>query len=873
MLKRLTLISSSVLAISASQAALAQDGENRRENREIIVTGTRIATNVQDVPIAITAITSDALEERQITTFADLGAVVPNASFRKSQGIYGAGVSVTLRGLGTTDTQFSSEPAVAYYIDDVYYPFLFGSNFDLLELERVEVLRGPQGTLFGRNAISGAVNLVSKKPDLNEASGYVDLTVGSFNRTDVRAGFSIPLTETLAVSAGMASKKRTGYMDVLDFSCEMYRQGTPDLAGTFPFQTEATVYAAGRSPDSCVIDHLGGEDGRAMRGALRWQPLPDVELNLSADYSKSNSESAAEKVFETEYQQTYGKVRSQDEFGRAWGPYTGVVNEAVANKNFITAFDQFSVPGTPFRWDERFETDSIYSTYDNFCDPFPAGTQIAGNTYYNGSLYRGGNGCDKRTVPLETWGVTGKLNVGIDDHLEVMAIAGYREMETEFGAAWDGTVLADSIIFHRDTTWNWNGELRLVGQYDWFDFVAGAFYYRGFADETGRPQNVRLGTQQYQNVIYDPEAKAAFLNVTVRPFEGLSLNGGIRRSTDEKLVDYEAQQDASSPGSTTFTPSASSTYFDLLISNTRWDWKLGADYQVTDDMMIYASAATGYRLPGFATRVFQVGQIEQQYPTALVSYEAGFKIDLFDRRLRLNGSAFLMAYSMRNATFGGQEPRYDPSNPVLTILPGDQTLVPDGPEDTEYASDFTTCRPYVASDGPMNGTTTGISCISRTWNYPVAGGDPIQGLELEVTAEPIDNLVFNGSFGYTDRGSTTGRPIGFPDYTMSGGVQYKMNVEALEGTITPRFDWFYNSSIAYSTDYTQYDEPSRSTFNARLTYVNEADDYEVAFGVTNLFDEEYYRQKTIFINGLGAPANIGQPAPPREWYLSVKKSF
>ena len=75
----------------------------------------------------------------------------------------------TLRGLGTTDTQFSSEPAVAYYIDDIYYPFLFGSNFDLLDLDHVEVLRGPQGTLFGRNAISGAVNLVSKTPSLKGA--------------------------------------------------------------------------------------------------------------------------------------------------------------------------------------------------------------------------------------------------------------------------------------------------------------------------------------------------------------------------------------------------------------------------------------------------------------------------------------------------------------------------------------------------------------------------------------------------------------------------------------------------------------------------------------------------------------------------------
>ena len=154
MLNRPLLLSSSLIALSFGQPALAQDsaaaeagetaetGETTRGLAEIVVTGTRIATNVQDVPIAITAVTSETLEERQITTFANLGSIVPNATFRKSQGIYGAGVSVTMRGIGTTDTQFSQEPAVAYDIDDVYYPFLFGSNFERLDLDHVEVLRG-----------------------------------------------------------------------------------------------------------------------------------------------------------------------------------------------------------------------------------------------------------------------------------------------------------------------------------------------------------------------------------------------------------------------------------------------------------------------------------------------------------------------------------------------------------------------------------------------------------------------------------------------------------------------------------------------------------------------------------------------------------
>ncbi len=119
-----------------------------------------------------------------------------------------------------------------------------------------------------------------------------------------------------------------------------------------------------------------------------------------------------------------------------------------------------------------------------------------------------------------------------------------------------------------------------------------------------------------------------------------------------------------------------------MIKNSRWDLKLGADYKVSDDIMVYASASSGYRLLGFNTRIFR-GPTEQQYLTALISYEIGFKADFFDRRLRLNGNVFYMDYSMRNAAFSGREPRYDPSAIDLVIKPGNQTLVPDGPIDTD----------------------------------------------------------------------------------------------------------------------------------------------------------------------------------------------
>src|SRR5690606_16497168 len=140
---------------------------------DIVVTATRQSTNLQDTPIAITAVTAETLEERGMKSVTDLTAVVPNAEFRRTHGAFGPGVSASIRGIGASDTNIGNDPVVAYYIDDIYYPTLLGSNFDLLDIDHVEVLRGPQGTLFGRNSLAGAVNIVSKQPNFNETSSYV----------------------------------------------------------------------------------------------------------------------------------------------------------------------------------------------------------------------------------------------------------------------------------------------------------------------------------------------------------------------------------------------------------------------------------------------------------------------------------------------------------------------------------------------------------------------------------------------------------------------------------------------------------------------------------------------------------------------------
>jgi iron complex outermembrane receptor protein len=826
---------------------MAQESESESGPlQEIVISATHIATALQDTPIAITAVTAETLEMRALTTTADLGNVVPNAVFRKSEGIYGPAVSVYLRGIGQTDPQFNGEPSVAYYIDDIYYPFLFGSQFDLLDLDHVEVLRGPQGTLFGRNSIAGAVNMVSKKPSLTEASASVDVTIGAYDRRDVRASFSVPLNSKLAIGASMVSKKRTGYQEMIDFSCQMYMNGTPELAGSFPFQTPETTFGGGRTPRSCVIDHLGGEDSRAIRGTLYWKPTDRIDVTVSADDADQNDEIPAEYIFTTNYAET------------------------TTLGNFVTAADQFSIPGTPFRWDQRFETGDPYKTYDNYCDPFKAGTRIAGNTYYNGSIFKGGK-CYGNSVPLENRGVQGKAVFALTDSIDLTAIAGRRKMDLSFGAASDGTVLNDSIIYHEFHEHHWNSELRLTGRHQLLDWSTGLFYYKGTAEHLGQPQGVRAGTQRFQVDHYDPKAWAAYGNVVVHPTERLNVTAGVRYSDDQKGVDFNSLTDATPPGQTTFVPSTASTVFDITIKSSRVDWKGGVDFKFNDDIMAYASAGSGYRLPGFNVRPSQPGQEGQTPGESLTSYELGIKSELFDRRFKINAAVFRMNFDERPAGYSGQEAQLTPN--LQANVPGNSTVVPGGPAGTSYASAFSTCRPYNgATDGARNPAAgIGVACVARTFSYAVGGR--INGFESEIEAQPLDRLLVTGSVGYTKWDSDEGtRQTLIPEWTASGGIQYEIPTPFIDGSLTPRLDWFYNGTIAYSSQDPTWDQGGRSVFNARIGYRNDSYDFDVAVGATNVFNKFYYYQKTIF-RELGLPTNLGQPAAPREWYLTVKKRF
>jgi iron complex outermembrane receptor protein len=179
---------------------------------EITVTARRREESLQSTPVAVTALTGEALETRAAASVDAVSQFVPNVQFDGAAALSGGAYNATvfIRGIGQNDFAIFSDPGAAMYLDGVYLGRSIGGIMDAVDLQRVEVLRGPQGTLFGRNTIGGAVNIVSRQPS-DELEGEVSLTGGRFNRFDGKAVVNIPLSDTFATRFTVASINRDGY--------------------------------------------------------------------------------------------------------------------------------------------------------------------------------------------------------------------------------------------------------------------------------------------------------------------------------------------------------------------------------------------------------------------------------------------------------------------------------------------------------------------------------------------------------------------------------------------------------------------------------------------------------------------------------------
>ena len=235
---------------AAPAATTATDDEG--SDQEIVVTARRTEENVQRVPSAISAFNERSLDRLQATDTTGLQGAVPNLNIVQGRGSSNA-TNIFIRGIGQPDALQTFDPAVGVYVDDVYLSRIRGNQLDLLDVERIEVLRGPQGTLYGKNTIGGAIKFVSRKPGQDfRANGSI--SVGSYDQLDLKGAASGPITDTLAAGFAVMRSKRDGFVK-----------------------------------DSFRDEHYNDKDSVGGRAAVAFTPSSKVRLDLTADYSHDDA--------------------------------------------------------------------------------------------------------------------------------------------------------------------------------------------------------------------------------------------------------------------------------------------------------------------------------------------------------------------------------------------------------------------------------------------------------------------------------------------------------------------------------------------------------------------------------------------------------
>ncbi|MGH8262364.1 MAG: TonB-dependent receptor, partial [Steroidobacteraceae bacterium] len=780
-------------------------------------------------PIAITAITSTDLEARNIHTASDIGYLVPNASFRPAQAAFGPTMTAFIRGIGQYDFDFAFEPGVGIYIDDVYHPFTLGSQIDLLDLDRVEVLRGPQGTLFGRGAIGGAIRYVSKKP-VGDNTGFASVTTGAYDRLDVRAGydFAIVPDKLFARITGM-HKQRDGYQDVIDFTCAF-----PGLAGSIPSQI------INRGSD-CKLGTQGGQDVTGGRAVLRWVPSDTFEATLTAEGLDDTSEARADTMLAITAPADQGLL-----YGVFWEGYIA---------------DRY---GPTVAYDSRFLPPNPYVSYATYADP------------RSGLVF-------KPQTAFKKWDVSTRLDWKISENFGATAILSYTDIQSRFATDADGSPLNVQNVDGIEPIQSRTAELRFNGRLmDRMDWTVGGFAYNAHATNTqtvsipalslfldvflagvpgGPPawyDAIDTTQRSFVNAknVHQLKNESGFAHVVFDINDAWDFQAGLRYSKDEKNVDFDNTR-VQAPG--------------VKISDSHTDWLAGLDWKFGDNKLLYVSASSGYRPSAYNSRPFQATQVVAVNPEEAISYELGLKADFMEHRLRTNISVFDIDYKTRILPVAGTEctllnPQGPPPYIYDTVPPGTPGAVTD---------------------------TLGNIClatVSRTF-YTNAPGK-VKGIEFEGAWHPTEAFTLTGSYGYLDWSSpdinncdfnldgipdagavcVTNRPGQVPKFNWAASASYQIDTGG-GGTVTPRVDVYGQSEICFGpVDTTGNCSDGYELINAQIEYRSADKAWSVALGATNLADKEYFLN-TFPLTAFGQPTAEGQPGAPREWYLGVKRDF
>lgn len=580
---------------------------------EVTVTAQFREQSVQTTPLSITAISGDLLQSRNQTNLSEITNQAPNVTLKPQGAAFGPAMGASIRGVGQFDFNPALEPGVGIYVDDVYFATLTGSIMDLLDLDRVEILRGPQGTLAGKNSIGGAVKLYSKKPQGD--GGYVTGTYGSRNRTDLRASGDFQLGDRTFMRISGVSKRQGGYIERRDYGCSFPTSGVPILAS---------------AATDCVVGTNGDVDYTALRAQLRFQVNDDLELGASADYT-NDSRTPAGSVL----------VQGSTTVNPNVQPVAGL---ALSQSMFVPA------PGSYYNYASYYNPPGTFKASSGATTPMLETRPVIGVTF-------------------KGWGAAGNIDWRINNKLSLKSITAVRAYDSYFANDNDLSPLANSLGFGNLTFHSFSEEVRLNGAAladDRIEYTVGGYYMRQksvYATTQDLRYSAASLTQFVGNDPVNANAKAVFGHLSLKATDALTLTGGIRNTQEHKDYTFSRRTYAGA-----LHPSLGG--LDGVTSNydgSKVDYRLNAQYQWSPSVMTYLQYATGFKGGGVSPRPFSPAQAVPFNPELLKSYEVGVKADLFQKVLRVNASVFKSDYTDLQLSLSTCPAQYAPVSPCAVI--------------------------------------------------------------------------------------------------------------------------------------------------------------------------------------------------------------
>ena len=826
----------STTALMSASTAFAQDSDTSFGEDVIISTATRRPEALQDVPIAVTVLAPEVLEKQGVINVQNLSIVAPSFAASQAQTASGT-VVLRIRGVGTTSNNIGFESAVGVFIDGAYQSRPGIALGEFVDVERVEVLRGPQGTLFGRNTSAGALNITNVRPDLSESGGFVNLTYGSYDHKSLQGAINVPIVEDqVAVRLTGAYRNRNGHISLFD-----------------------------RNGDK--LGNANGIDQFMLRGQLGFELDNGFKGRLVADHQNSSAAVGASIEVQQSGVETRGSFAAVGlgQRGGMVGPDVAIgVNDTDgaqrAVDNLVGAANFLPDPSMN---QTGFVAELEYPVSDNM------------DLIYIGSLrgYEASENYDSDFSGLDVFNVTDGSDLDIDTMTHELRIQ---------GSAMDDRLSWLAGVYYSDEEIAQNVNFELGADYG---ELVGALFGAALG-----PNPLSLltggvdpeGTSITQNYAQDSKSFSVFTHNTFDVTDALSLTLGLRYSDESKDGSFSqsnvnnqlcpATLTAAAGGFPAGVPTTSVLGLGCLAFLAPADLAV-ADFPVTavfpiprtfneefkDDELIYtakvgyeiapsvstyASFTHGYKSGGFnldSTAASRTGLAPVGDPSfkseEVDAYEIGLKSKLLDNRLTLNVAGFIQNFE----------------NFQVLEFTGAQ---------------FT------------------------TFNVPKA--DSV-GVEIEAVARPIDGLTLNGALtlldaSYPDDCAGDDTRINVTalcgnELTNAPGTVGVFGA-GYEGSLTDNFDYFLNAQMRYESDRrtsTQavvlatgdpnpYDiQEANTKINARLGVKNVDDGYALELWATNLTNEvtRGVTFNTVFRSG----SRSAFTQEPRMYGVTARKTF